>query len=168
MASPDAKAAGPGTALALPVPGLEPLCDLVVTLGTPMELGDGPRGRRRIIPITGGSVRGPRLNGRILSLGADWQTVFADGTAELDTRYAIETDDGALIDIRNFGYRHGPADVLAALARGEPVDPARYVMRTHPRFETGDPRYAWLNRVIAVGTGAREAAAVRVSVYQVL
>ncbi len=94
--------------------------------------------------------------------------MFADGTAELDTRYAMQTGDGALIDIRNFGYRHGPPEVLAALARGEPVDPALYSMRTHPRFETGDPRYAWLNRVIAVGTGVREPTAVRVSVFEVL
>jgi hypothetical protein len=139
-----------------------------VELGKPMELGAAPGGRRRIIPIIGGTVRGERLNGRILNLGADWQTVFADGTAELDTRYAMQTDDGALIDIRNFGYRHGPPDVLAALARGEIVDPSLYSMRTQPRFETGDPRYAWLNRLIAVGSGAREPSAVRISVFEVL
>lgn len=149
-------------------PGLRHLCDLVVELAAPMELGDGRSGRRRIIPIVGGLVSGERLSGRILHLGADWQTVFADGSAELDTRYSIETDDGALIDIRNFGYRHGSPEVLAALARGEAVDPSRYYMRTHPRFETGDPRYAWLNTMICVGTGAREAASVKVSVFEVL
>ena len=149
-------------------PELRHLCEVHVALGEPMELGDGRAGRRRIIPIIGGSVRGERLNGRILNLGADWQTVFQDGTAELDTRYAMQTQDGALVDIRNFGYRHGPPEVLAALARGEVVDPARYSMRTHPRFETGDPRYAWLNRLIAVGSGAREPAAVRISVFEVL
>jgi hypothetical protein len=147
---------------------LRHLCDLSVELGQPLELGDAPKGRRRIIPIIGGRVEGERLNGSILALGADWQTVFADGTAELDTRYCVRTDDGAIVDIRNFGYRHGPPEVLAALARGEVVDPALYSMRTHPRFETGDPRYAWINRVIAVGTGAREPAAVRVSVFEVL
>ena len=149
-------------------PGLRHLCDLVVELAAPMELGDGRSGRRRIIPIVGGVVSGERLKGRILHLGADWQTVFADGSAELDTRYSIETDEGALIDIRNFGYRHGSPEVLAALARGEAVEPSRYYMRTHPRFETGDPRYAWLNTMICVGTGARESASVRVSVFEVL
>ena len=149
-------------------PRLRHLCEVFVELAKPMELGDAPKGRRRIIPIIGGRVEGERLSGRILDLGADWQTVLADGTAELDTRYAMQTHDGALIDIRNFGYRHGPPDVLAALARGEAVDPSLYSMRTHPRFETGDPRYEWLNRLIAIGTGAREPAAVRISVFEVL
>ncbi len=149
-------------------PELRHLCDLRVDLAVPMQLGDSPRGVRRIIPIIGGTVEGERLSGRILNLGADWQTIMADGTAELDTRYAIETHDGALVDIRNFGYRHGPAEVIERLARGEDVDPALYYMRTHPRFETGDERYAFLNRMICVGTGAREKAQVRVAVYEVL
>lgn len=151
----------------LPQPGLRHLCELVVELAAPIELGTGPRGRRRIIPIIGGTVSGERLNGRILNLGADWQTIFSDGVAELDTRYSFETHDGATVDIRNFGYRHGPAEIIERLARGEAVDPALYYMRTHPRFETGDPRYAWLNRMICVGTGARESASVRISVYEV-
>lgn len=143
------------------------LADLTVDLGKPLELGDAPGGRRRIIPIVGGTVVGERLSGRILEGGADWQTVFADGSAELDTRYVIETHDGAILDIRNFGYRHGPAEVIAQLARGEDVDPAQYYMRTTPTFETGDPRYAWLNRTIVVGTGARKAAAVTLTLYEV-
>ncbi len=144
------------------------LCDLKVELAAPVELGLSPRGRRRMIPIVGGTVTGERLSGRILNLGADWQTVFADGSAELDTRYAMETHDGAVIDIRNFGYRHGPADVLEALAKGEIVDPSRYYMRTQPRFETGDPRYAWLNRTVFVGSGARESDCVKIAFYEVL
>ncbi|MDF1601684.1 DUF3237 domain-containing protein [Mesorhizobium sp. YIM 152430] len=144
------------------------LCDLKVELAAPVELGLSPRGRRRMIPIVGGTVTGTRLSGRILNLGADWQTVFADGSAELDTRYAMETHDGAMIDIRNFGYRHGPPDVLDALGRGENVDPTRYYMRTQPRFETGDARYAWLNRTIFVGSGAREADCVKIAFYEVL
>jgi hypothetical protein len=88
--------------------------------------------------------------------------------AELDTRYGIETNDGALIDVRNFGYRHGPPEVLARLAAGEDVDPSLYYMRTHPRLESGDPRYAWLNRTIFVGTGARFADGVRIEFFEVL
>ena len=149
-------------------PVLRHLADLDVELGAPIELGESPRGRRRIIPIVGGRVTGERLSGELLNLGADWQTIFADGTAELDTRYAMRTGDGALIDIRNFGFRHGPRDVLDALMRGETVDPARYYMRTQPRFETGDPRYAWLNRTIFVGTGERLADGVRVTFFEVL
>jgi hypothetical protein len=147
---------------------LRHLADLTVDLGPPLELGDSPRGRRRIIPIIGGEMTGERLEGRVLEGGADWQTVFADGSAELDTRYMIETADGAVIDIRNFGYRHGPPDVLKALAQGEEVDASRYYMRTTPRFETGDPRYAWLNRLIAVGTGERLKTAVKLTLYEVL
>jgi hypothetical protein len=149
-------------------PGLVHLCDILADLGAPMELGDGRGGRRRIIPIIGGTVTGERINGKILNLGADWQTVFKDGSAELDTRYSMETDDGALIDIRNFGYRHGPADVLAAVARGDEVDPRLYYMRTNPQFETGDARYSWMNTRMFVGTGARFAAGVKISIFEVL
>ncbi|MGC1440630.1 MAG: DUF3237 domain-containing protein [Burkholderiaceae bacterium] len=152
----------------IPTPVLQALCEFTVELAAPMELGDSPRGRRRIIPIIGGTVTGKRLNGTIQNLGADWQTIFSDGLAELDTRYSIKTDDGALIDVRNFGFRHGPEAVIQALARGETVDPATYYMRTHPKFETGDPRYAWLNRIIAVGSGARDAKAVRMRIFEVL
>lgn len=152
----------------LPPPSLAHLCDLRVTLGAPLVAGSAPQGQRRIVPITGGTVRGARLRGRILDLGADWQTILADGTADLDTRYMIETDDGALIDIRNAGLRHGPPEVVAALARGEAVDPARYYMRTWPRLVTGDVRYAWLNRLVCLGTGARGPDHVRISIYEVL
>jgi len=149
----------------LPPPELDHVCDLEVILDPIREMGHGRAGRRRIIPIVGGSVVGPRLNGRILDLGADWQTIFADGVAELDTRYAIETSDGATIEILNFGYRHGPDEVIAAIARGEEVDPASYYMRTHARLETGDDRHAWVNRTLFVGTGARLAGKVVVSLF---
>lgn len=146
-------------------PSLNPVCDLFVDLDPIREMGHGRAGQRRIIPIVGGSVVGPRLNGRILNLGADWQTIFADGVVELDTRYGFETDDGATIEIVNYGFRHGPADVIAAIARGEQVDPAFYYMRTHARLETGDPRYDWVNRTLFVGTGARLDAQVVVSLF---
>jgi hypothetical protein len=138
-----------------------------ITLGPPQELGAAPLGRRRIIPITGGRFGGERLSGRVLAGGADWQVVRADGVAHLDARYTLETADGALIYVRNRGYRHGPREVLAQLAAGENVDPALYYMRTTPLFETGDERYAWLNRIVAVASGARRPAAVELEVYEV-
>ena len=147
---------------------LEPLLRAEITLAPPQELGETPLGRRRVIPITGGSFRGEKLSGRVLPGGADWQLIRADGVAELDARYTLETVDGALIYVRNFGYRHGPADVIRKLAAGEPVDPSRYYMRTTPRFETSAERYRWLNGVICVATGARRAAAVELEVYEVL
>jgi len=146
---------------------LEPLLRAEITLAPPQELGETPLGRRRIIPITGGSFRGDRLAGRVLPGGADWQLVRADGVAELDARYTLETEDRALIYVRNLGYRHGAAEVIQRLAAGEPVDPSLYYMRTTPRFETGAERYKWLNRVVCVATGARRAAAVELEVFEV-
>jgi len=154
--------------MTLQTPKLEFVCDVSVELDPITEMGPGRAGHRRIIPIVGGRVTGPRINGKVLNLGADWQTIFADGTAELDTRYAFETDDGAVIEIRNYGFRHGPAEVLAAVARGEDVSPEAYYMRTQARLETGDPRYSWVNKTVFVGTGARLKQAVVVSLFAVL
>lgn len=139
----------------------------MVTLGPIRKMGLGRAGQRRIIPIIGGQVTGARLSGRILDVGADWQTIFDGGLAELDTRYAMETHDGATIEIINYGFRHGPAEVLQAVARGEDVDPAAYYMRTHARLETGDARYDWVNRTLFAGVGARMADAVKVDLYAI-
>jgi uncharacterized protein DUF3237 len=146
---------------------LQRLFKAEITLAAPQELGDTPQGRRRIIGITGGRFSGERLSGRVLPGGADWQVIRADGVADLDARYTLETSDGALIYVRNRGYRHGPAEVLKKLASGEEVDPSLYYMRTTPRFETGDPRYAWLNRIVCVASGARRAAAVELEVFEI-
>jgi hypothetical protein len=143
------------------------LCKLEVALEPVRDLGDTPLGRRRIIGITGGKFAGPRLSGRILPGGADWQLIRADGVACLDARYTLETDDGAQIYVNNMGYRHGPKDVIERLTRGEEVDPALYYMRATPWFETSAPRYAWLNRTICVATGARRLAAVELDFFEV-
>ena len=146
---------------------LRPLLKAEITLAAPQELGDSPLGRRRIINITGGRFSGERLSGRVLPGGADWQIIRSDGVADLDARYTLETSDGALIYVRNHGYRHGPADVLKKLSAGENVDPSLYYMRTAPLFETGDARYAWLNRIVCVGTGARRPNAVELEIFEV-
>jgi hypothetical protein len=146
---------------------LQPLFNAEITLAAPQELGDTPLGRRRIIGITGGRFSGERLSGRVLAGGADWQVIRADGVADLDARYTLQTSDGALIYVRNRGYRHGPPEILRKLSLGEAVDPSLYYMRTTPRFETGDARYAWLNRIVCVATGARRALAVELEVYEV-
>jgi len=151
----------------LPNPNLTHVCTLMVMLDPIREMGAGRAGHRRIIPIIGGTVSGPRLSGKIMNLGADWQTIFQNGLAELDTRYAMETDDGAVIEIINYGFRHGPKEVLDAVARGEDVDPASYYMRTHARLETGDPRYEWVNKTLFVGVGARMQQSVKVDLYAI-
>ena len=147
---------------------LERLFVAEISLAKPQDLGETPQGRRRIIGITGGKFSGAKLSGRVLPGGADWQVIRADGVADLDARYTLETGDGALIYVRNRGYRHGPSDILEKLAAGEAVDPSLYYMRTTPLFETGDARYAWLNRMICVASGARRAAAVELEVFSVL
>ena len=146
---------------------LVPLMQVQVTLEPVRDLGETPLGRRRIIGIAGGQFSGPRLSGRILPGGADWQLIRSDGVAYLDARYTLETSDGALIYVNNKGYRHGPKEVVERLAKGEDVDPALYYMRATPWFETSAPRSAWLNRIICVASGARRPAGVELDFYEV-
>ena len=151
----------------IPVPELTQSFSLRVELSSSIELGQGRVGQRRIIPIVGGVALGPDITGEVMNLGADWQTIFADGAAHLDTRYALKTDDGAVIEIVNVGTRHGPPDVMSRLAAGEDVDPTTYYMRTAARLETGDPRYAWVNHTLFVCAGIRRASSVEIDYYKV-
>jgi len=132
-----------------------------------MELGEVPKGRRRIIPILGGTFEGPNIRGKVLAGGADWQIVRADGLAELDTRYALQTEQGSVIYIQNAGMRHAPPDVTKKLLAGEAVDPAQVYFKTVPAFETGAPELQWLTRAIFVGTGERYPAEVVIRVWKV-
>jgi len=158
---------GTATDLQPVTPQLEFIMRVNVTLDPALNVGAVAEGTRRIINITGGDFSGPELKGRVLPGGADWQLVRSDGVAVLEARYTLETDDGALIYVRNWGLRHGPPDVLEALARGEAVDPTRYYMRTSPVFETGDDRYKWLNNLIGVCSGIRGADSVILDFYRV-
>jgi len=153
---------------AVPSPALEFVFAAHVTVDRPLELGDVGKGGRRIVPITGGEVFGPRLRGKVIPGGADWQIVRTGGVAELEARYTLETDDGVLIYVRNHALRHGPAEVMAALAAGRSVDPSSYYFRGATFFETGAARYAWLTKHIIVCTGEREPAGVKLRFYQVL
>lgn len=141
--------------------------DLVVELSRPHEMGECPAGTRRIIPIVGGTAQGPLLSGRILPIGADWQTVLAGGIADLDARYAIETADGAVIEVVSQGIRHASAEVHARIAGGEQVDPAEYYMRTAIRLESGHPAYDWVNRALFIARGGKVGNTVRLSVYRI-
>jgi Protein of unknown function (DUF3237) len=133
------------------------LMTLQVAVVGAQKIGAGPHGIRVIAPIAGGQFEGPLLRGTVLSGGGDWTLLRGDGVLELDLRLTLETDDGALIHMTSFGLRHGPPEVIAALARGERIDPATYYFRTTPRFETGHPKYAFLNRLLAVSSGDRRA-----------
>jgi hypothetical protein len=130
-----------------------PLMTVKILAGPPQKVGTVPHGIRTFVPVTGGNFEGPRLRGRILPGGGDWLLLRSDGVLELDLRISLEADDHALIYMTFQGLRHGPPDSIAALARGEAVDPARYYFRTLPRFETSAEAYAFLNRTVAVGAG---------------
>jgi len=138
-----------------------------VSLDPVLDLGDSHLGRRRVVNIIGGTFEGPRLAGVILPGGADWQLLHTDGTATIDTRSTLRTHDGAHLYLTTNGVRHGPPEVLRRLAAGETVDPAEYYFRLFCRFETGDERYQWLNRTLAVASAARTADAVRYDAYTI-
>ena len=114
-----------------------PLMVLRFATSATEEIGSTPHGKLSIFPVTGGSFEGERLRGKVLAGGGDWVTAKADGTFELDLRVTLETDDGALIHMTFTGVR----------------DDANHYLRTLPRFETAAPKYAFLNCLLAVGTG---------------
>jgi hypothetical protein len=137
------------------MPDFNPLCRLQVEVADPLDFGATPVGHRRVINIVGGSFAGARMQGTVLPGGADWQIIRPDGVAVLDARYTLRTDAGELIQVTSQGLRHGPREVMARLGRGEQVDPALYYFRTVLRFETGADSLAWLNKLIAIGSGVR-------------
>ena len=148
-------------------PRLSFTMELHVKVGAPMEIGAGPRGRRRIVPIEAGSFEGPGLCGTVLPGGADWQIIRSDGLSELDTRYALRTDDGALIYIQNAGIRHAAPEIIEKLLAGEEIDPSQVYFRTVPKFETAAPHLQWLTRAIFIGSGERHPNDVIVRVWMV-
>jgi hypothetical protein len=146
----------------------EPILRIRAELADILQFGKTPIGERRVIHILGGTVEGPRLKGKILPGGADWQFIRADGAAHVEARYTIQSESGAYVLVNSEGLRHGPPEVLARLLTGEIVDPSLYYFRTCMRFETGDKDLDWLNRVIAIARGQREKNAVKLDVFEVL
>ncbi|WP_127533351.1 DUF3237 domain-containing protein [Paenibacillus kobensis] len=129
--------------------------EAITEVGPIQEVGATPGGVRRMIPILGGRISGPRVEGIILPGGADWQLIRNDGVAEIEARFTIKTTDGTMIYVINKGYRHAPKEVMAKLAAGEAVSPDDYYFRTAPFFEVEDGRYGWLNRTLMIGKGER-------------
>ena len=152
----------------LPDPSLTPVYRLEATVGEPLELGEIAEGRRRIVPLTGGAFAGPELNGKLLpGSSADWQIVLPDGTALGDIRYTLQTDNGDLLYVQAGGVRHGSADVLGRLARGEDVDPSEYTFRTSTQIETAAAGLEWLNKGVFISVGGRRPGAVLYETYLV-
>lgn len=152
----------------LPDPRLTPVYRLEATLGEPVDLGDTDHGRQRIVPLTGGTFTGPTITGKLLpGSSADWQTVLPDGTALGDIRYTLQTDGGDVLYIQSRGVRHGSAEVLARLARGENVDASEYTFRTSTQIETSAAELAWLNKGVFVSVGGRQPSGVVYETYLV-
>ena len=150
-------------------PELEFVYEAGGELEPPREIGAVYDGARRIIAIrAGGYVKGPRITGKLMGNSADWQLTRSDGVTVADALYAIETDDGALIQIRNKGLRHGPAEVMDRLRRGEEVDPGEYYFRTVPEFIAPEGPYDWLNKSIFVCAGTRCAGSIKLWVWRVM
>jgi len=146
-----------------------PLFDLTLQVPDVRDIGETPLGRRRIATVTGGTFEGERLRGTVVGAPAgDWLLQRSDGVTVLDVRLLLRTDDGEHIYMSYRGVRHGPPDVMARLAAGESVDPKAYYFRIAPVFETAAQKYAWLNKIVAVGTGRREPAGPVYSVAEVL
>ena len=148
-------------------PALEHVFDLSIAVATPVEVGEIGIGQRRVIAIDGGEVSGPRLAGRVLPGGADYQVIRPGGLTELHARYVVETDAGALVYVENTGIRFGPAEALDRIRRGLPVDPALIYFRSAPRFETAAPDLAWMTTSLFVASGARRPDRVELSVFRV-
>jgi uncharacterized protein DUF3237 len=152
----------------LPEPRLTRVYRLEAALGQPLDLGDTGQGHRRIVPQTGGTFTGPELNGKLLpGASADWQIILPDGTALGDIRYTLQTDTGDLLYVQSRGVRHGSAEVLARLARGDDVDPSEYIFRTSTQIETAAADLDWLNKGVFISVGGRQAAGVIYETYLV-
>jgi hypothetical protein len=152
----------------LPDPRLTQVYRLEATIGAPLDLGDVAAGHRRIVPLTGGTFTGPEIKGTLLpGASADWQIFLADGTALGDIRYTLETDDGDLLYVRSRSVRHGDAEVLARLGRGEEVDAGEYTFRTSTQIEAATPALDWLNKGVFISVGGREPGGVIYETYLV-
>jgi uncharacterized protein DUF3237 len=139
-----------------------------VLVGTPLVVDHTPDGVRRYIPIIGGTVAGPALNGRVVRAGGDSQIIRSDGVIVLEARYIIQTDDNVMISVTNRGFRHASPAVMARLLRGEPVGKDEYYFRTVAQFEAPvGSQYEELNKYLFVGTAEREAHAAIVHFYRV-
>jgi Protein of unknown function (DUF3237) len=152
----------------LPEPRLTKVLRLEANLGEALDVGKVAQGQRRIVPLTGGTFTGPELSGTLLpGASADWQIVLPDDSALGDIRFTLQTEQGDLLYVRSQGVRHGSADVLDRLSRGERVDASEYVFRTSTQIETAAPDLDWLNKGVFVSVGGRQPGSVIYEIYLV-
>jgi hypothetical protein len=152
----------------LPDPRLTKIYRLEATLGQALDVGDVPRGRRRIVPLISGVFTGPELSGKLLAgASADWQIVQPDGTALGDIRYTLQTDRGDLLYVQSQGVRHGRPDVLARLGHGEDVEASEYTFRTSTQIEAAAAHLDWVNKGIFISVAGRQSGGVIYETYLV-
>ena len=160
-AFPPAGTSGPSA----PTPGLTHVFSLRGELAPPLEYGRIDGLRKRFIPVTGGVVYGPRLTGRVLPGGGDWQSVADDGLSQVLARYSLEASDGTVIGVTNAGVRTASLEVMEKLVAGIEVPPDAYYFRTNPVFEVGPGPHGWLHRHLFVARGIRKPDHVIVDFY---
>jgi hypothetical protein len=141
---------------------------MALAAGAPQMVGTARNGELRVIPVTGGTLEGPRFNGEVLpATAADWLRVDPDGTAHMDVRLTLKAASGSVVFMHYSGIRTGAPEVLARLNSGQAVDPSDYYFRVAIRFETGAADLAWMNKVIAVGVGQRPPSGPTYDVYAI-
>ena len=145
------------TKLAAMLPQFDYVMQTRVTTAPRMVMGDyAGMGQRLMITVTGGDFEGPGLKRRVVPGGTEWPLVRPDRIGTIDARYTFETDDGTFINVRNTGYRYGPAEVMARVAaNAEIVDPNEYYFRTYAVFEAPVGKYDWLSRFVCFGIAER-------------
>ena len=163
-----------GAAMAQPTPGpaapaptLTYAFSIRAELAPPVEVGPVDGGQRRFIAIKGGEVYGPRLTGKVLDGGGDWQTIMPGGLAKIEAHYFFKLADGTVVEVTNPGVRTATPEVTARLAKGEAVDPSLYYFRTVPSFRVSGAAYDWLNRKVFVARGIRRPDHVVIDYYVV-
>jgi hypothetical protein len=135
----------------LPPPELQPIMLLSADLGEPVTIEGTVHGTRRLIPILGGEASGPRLRGKVLPGGADFQTIRHDGVIDLHARYVLELEDGAQVYVENSGFRHGGPDTP--------------YFCTSARFECEAGPHDWLTKHVVVAQGIRHVARVEIRFF---
>ncbi len=142
------------------------LCDM--SIGLDLRSVQSPGGNRMIFTVTGGTVTGERLAGRLLPGGGDWVLLGSDRIARLDVRATVETDDGELIHLTNTGRTVLSDGAMSLIGSGERAEAGRIYSRSSPLFETGSERYAWLNGIVTVAVNEIALDRVGYRIFEVL
>lgn len=156
--------------MSLPRP-TPPKLALAFTIRAEIEapLAGGPSlgGNRLHIPITGGEITGPRLQGRVLPGGSDWPLLRTDGATQIEALYSIEASDGTPIMVRNNGLRTSTPEIATKMRAGEMLDPSQYYFRSSPTFDAPDGPHQWLRETIFVASLALAGREIIIDVYAV-